>query len=205
MHGNALGSGNTTARDGVGYASPLFQCLNDTLIAHLPSPHRQPGPLQRQSRGLCRHLSLQDWLFPSSYAASNINGKGIAGSHSHSAGPTLPCQTDGEQESTGDGMRLTSLHLRLLFTSSSSYVSSRPSQLCSDWPVLVSLQVSFDKASFILCLFLFPMILFTLCISALNFQSFSGIILEGLILSSFKRNQPEHSGWRAGQFFICGI
>lgn len=87
----------------------------------------EPGPLQRQNRGLCRLLSLQDRLLLFSYAASNFNGKGIASSDSRSAGSTLPCQTDGEQDSAGERTRLTSLHLRFLFSSGSSYVSSRPS------------------------------------------------------------------------------
>lgn len=46
------------------------------------------------------------------------------------------------------------------------------------------------------------MILFTLYISALNLQSFSGIPLEELFLSSFEIYQPVHSGWRAGQFYL---
>lgn len=169
------------------HTSPLLQGRNATLIAHLPSPHRAR---LWGSQALCKgrtvgcaggFLSRIDFSHSDTLPPVGM-AEGLPAQIA-SAGSTLPCQTDGEQESTGEGMRLTPLHFRL-------------------WPAPVSLQVSYDKANFILYLFVFPMIPFTVYISALNLHSFSGIPLEDLILSSFGRNQPAHSGWSTGRFYF---
>lgn len=179
----------------------LCQYRNDTLIAHLHSPHRgrlwgSQALCKGRTEGcagvfLCRiDFSHSVMLPPISMAG------GLPAQIATELGPLFLVRLTGSkspQEMEWGWQLCTSgfsLHRAPAMCPQDPHSSALTGQLFSFFKF-----VMIKPASSSICLYFHDPI-YTLYLSP-NLQSFSGIPLEGLILSSFERNQPAHSGCKA--------